>query len=330
MRKGFHRLAEELIRIVVIVGPTAAGKSDLAVAIARRFGGEIIGADSAQVYRGLDAATGKPPRADREAIAHHLIDVADPAVDFSAGDYERLARAAIARVAAAGRLPIVVGGTGLYLRALLRGLTELPRRDGPIRAALLAWAGRRDAAALHRMLHALDPEAARALPAKDTQRIVRAIEVVLASGRAYSALVAAQPFAADRYRAIKIGITAPREVLVRRIEDRVDAFFGEGDLVAEVRGLLASGVPAAANSLKALGYREVMAHLLGGEDLPGTVALVKRNTRRYAKRQLTWFRREPDVVWYAFRERPEERFAEIVDAIALRMEAPGESQDGHR
>ncbi|MBI3448000.1 MAG: tRNA (adenosine(37)-N6)-dimethylallyltransferase MiaA [Acidobacteria bacterium] len=323
-------MAEELIRIVVIVGPTAAGKSDLALAIARRFGGEIVGADSAQVYRGLDAATGKPPRADREAIPHHLIDVADPAVDFSAGDYARLAQDAIARVAAGGRPAVVVGGTGLYVRALLRGLTDLPRRDASARAALKAWAGRRDEGALHRMLQALDPAAARALPGKDTQRIVRAIEVVLSTGRPYSALVAAQPFAGDRYDAIKVGITAPREVLSRRIDGRVDAFFGEGDLVAEVRGLLASGVPAAANALKALGYREVMAHLRGGGDLPATMALVKRNTRRYAKRQLTWFRREPDVIWYEFRERPEERFAEIVDAIALRMEAPGESHDGHR
>lgn len=318
-----------MTRIVVIVGPTATGKSDLALAVARRFGGEIVGVDSAQVYRGLDAATGKPSRADRASIPHHLIDVADPGSDFSAGDYARLAEEAIDRIRSAGRLPVLAGGTGLYLRALLRGLADLPRRDAAVRDALRIWAARRDPSALHRMLGALDPQAASALPLRDTQRIVRAIEVVLATGRPYSAGVAAQPFTADRFDAIKIGLLASRDILGARIDRRVQAFFDAG-LIVEVRRLLDAGVPLSANSLKALGYREVFAHLRGEIGLEETVALVKRNTRRYAKRQLTWFRREPGVVWFEFREHPEERFADIEKAIALRMDVPGESHDGHR
>jgi tRNA dimethylallyltransferase len=315
--------------LIVIVGPTAAGKSDLSIRLARRFDGEVVGVDSAQVYRGLDAATGKPPAIAREEFPHHLIDVADPGVDFSAGDFARLAEPAIEAIVRAGRRPILVGGTGLYLRALLRGLTDLPRREAALRSALRRWSEGRDQRALHRLLEALDPASAAALPPRDTQRIVRALEVALVSGAPFSSHIASRPSARDRYPSIKIGLTAPREILVARIDRRAESFFASG-LVEEVRRLLASGVPATANSLKALGYREVLAHLHGELDLPATVALVKRNTRRYAKRQMTWFRREPGVVWFEFRERPEERFAEIEEAIALRMEAPGESLNGHR
>jgi len=315
--------------LIVVVGPTAAGKSDLALALARRFRGEVVGVDSAQVYRGLDAATGKPPAEARREIAHHLIDVADPGRDFSAGDFARLAEEAIRRIVASGRRPVLAGGTGLYLRALFRGLAELPRRDEALRSALRLWGGRRKAGALHAMLEAIDPVSAAALPPRDEQRIVRAIEVVLKSGQPLSGQIARSPFGGERFASIKIGLTAPRPVLVERIESRVEEFFRAG-LVEEVRGLLAGGVPSGANCFKALGYREVLAHLRGEIDLPGTVALVKRNTRRYAKRQLTWFRREPEVVWFEFRVRPEECFAAIEEAVALRMEAPGESRDGHR
>lgn len=315
--------------LVVIVGPTAAGKSDLALHIARRFQGEIVSVDSAQVYRGLDAATGKPKPPAREEIRHHLIDVADPRRDFSAGDFARLAERAIKEIRRAGKRPILAGGTGLYLRALLSGLADLPRRDAALRSALHRWSERRGEGSLHRMLAALDPAAASALPRRDAQRIVRAIEVVFTSGRPISRLIAARPFAAERFASMKIGFTARKELLAERIERRVEEFFDAG-LVEEARGLLAAGVPATANCFKALGYREVLAHLRGEIDFAGTVALVKRNTRRYAKRQLTWFRREPGIVWFEFRERPEERFAEIGEAIALRMEAPGESRDGHR
>ena len=179
------------------------------------------------------------------------------------------------------------------------------------------------------MLSALDPVAASALPPGDSQRLVRAVEIALATGRPLSSQIEGRRFGGDRFATLKIGLTAGREVLAGRIERRVDAFF-EAGLVEEARALLAGGVPASANCFKALGYREVLAHLRGEIDLPRAVALVKRNTRRYSKRQLTWFRREPGVIWFEFGERPEERFAEIEAAIEIRMDAPGESRDGHR
>jgi len=315
--------------LIVVVGPTASGKSDLSIHLARRFSGEIVGVDSAQVYSGLDAATGKPHLQARDEIRHHLIDVAEPGRDFSAGDFARLAESAIGEIRRAGKRPILVGGTGLYLRALLRGLTDLPVRDAGLRSALRRWSSGRDERSLHRLLESLDPPAAAAIPPRDTQRIVRALEVFFVTGARFSALIASPPSPSDRFSSIKIGLTAPRDVLAGRIERRAESFFASG-LVDEVRRLLAMGVPASANCFKALGYREVLAHLQGGIDLPGTVALVKRNTRRYAKRQMTWFRREPGVLWFEFREHPEERFADIEKAIAVRMDAPGESLDGHR
>lgn len=296
MSRSRGPVAPAIPPLVVIVGPTATGKSALAVALALRLGGEIIGADSMQVYRGLDAATAKPEARLRKAVPHHLIDVAEPGQDFSMGDFVRLAEAAIAGIAARAHLPIVVGGTGLYVRGLLKGPFEGPRRNEPLRERLRAVAGRRGGPFLHRMLLRVDAEAARRIQPNDPQRIVRALEVWLLTRRTLSEWFREEGFAADRYPSVKIGLDLPREELYRRIDDRVGGFVA-GGLFDEVDRLIRDGRPRTANAFKALGYREALAVLDGRLERPEAVELIRRNTRRYAKRQLTWFRKEPGVVW---------------------------------
>jgi len=321
-------VAEPGVRIIVIVGPTATGKSSLAAHLAARLGGEIIGFDSMQVYRGLDAGTAKPPASVMREIPHHLIDIADPGVDFSAGDFARLAGTAIGEIAARGRSPILAGGTGLYLRALMRGLAEMPRRNARLRSALASMLRTRGEGHLHRMLVLLDPGRARELSPRDTQRVVRALEVAYETGRPQSAWVAGQPFGPDRYPACKVGLTMPWPLLTARIEARVERMFASG-LVEEAASLLRAGVPRSANCFKALGYREILPYLSGSAGLVATKTLVKANTRRYARRQLTWFRREPGVVWFELGERPEECYPRIEAEIA-RQESARESSDGNR
>ncbi|MGH9870660.1 MAG: tRNA (adenosine(37)-N6)-dimethylallyltransferase MiaA [Candidatus Polarisedimenticolia bacterium] len=282
--------------LLVVLGPTATGKSELAVRLARRLGGRVINADSMQVYRGLDAGTCKPPAEARREIPHALVDVADPAEPFSAGTFARLATRAIEECRQAGAVPIVSGGTGLYLKALLHGLAPAPPRDDAVRETLYAQARATSTADLHGELARIDPDTAGRLGPNDLQRIVRALEVARITGRPLSAHIREQAFDPGRVPAVRIGLTMDRAALNRRIDMRVDGIF-EAGIVQEVRELLASGVPEGANALKALGYREVVRHLGGVYDLARTVDLVKRNTRRYARRQIQWFRREPEVHW---------------------------------
>lgn len=283
--------------VLVVVGPTAVGKSALALDLCARHGGEIVSVDSMQVYRGLDAATSKPGPAERARAPHHGLDLVEPGEDFSMGDFVRAAERSIAAIAARGRLPVLVGGTGLYLRALLRGMAAAPRRDAGIRQRLLDRAARRGVESLHRLLKRLDPDSAARLGPRDRQRLVRALEVRLSAGRPLSSVLRDEPFGAERYDAVKIGLDMDRKALYARIDARVDEFFAAG-LVDEVRGLLRAGRRASANAFKALGYREVAAHLRGTIPLEEAVALTRRNTRRYAKRQMTWFRKEPEVAWF--------------------------------
>jgi tRNA dimethylallyltransferase len=314
--------------LIIIIGPTAAGKSRLASHLARKLGGEIVGVDAVQVYRGLDAATAKPPKAVRDEIPHHLIDVADPRRDFSAGDYARLAGKAIEDILSRRRRPVLAGGTGLYLRALLRGLADMPPRQEALRGALRKWQASREAGALHRMLSVLDPLAAARIGGNDMQRIIRAIEVAFSAGRPLSEMIDARPFGEEHHGSVKVGITFPPALLRKRLEARVDRFF-EAGLVEEVRRLREEGVPRTANSLKALGYREVLDHLDGSLEIAETIDLVKMNTRRYAKRQMTWFRREPNVAWFELGEDPEDRYPEI-EALIERRSRAGEFRDGER
>lgn len=301
--------------LVLVVGPTAVGKSDFALRLAGRIQGDLVSADSMQVYRGLDAATAKPDTAARARVPHHLLDLVDPGTDFSMGDFVRHAESAIAGILARGRAPIVVGGTGLYVRALLRGMAEAPQRTPRLRARLQALASRRGLPFLHRMLRRVDPDTAARLPARDRQRILRALEVRFAAGRPLSAVLREQPFGAERYDAIKIGLTMERDRLEARIAARVDAFFARG-LVDEVRGLLRAGCPVGANAWKAIGYREARAFVEGDLTLAEARRLTAQETRRYAKRQRTWFRKESGIAWFTLDpDRPDRFQAPLGHAI---------------
>lgn len=289
--------------LIVVLGPTSSGKSEVAARLAARFGGDVVGCDSMQVYRGLDAGTGKPAESLRRLALHHLIDVADPERDFNLGDYVRLATATIESIGRAGRRPVIAGGTGLYLRGLLRGIFEGPGRDEALRARLRQAEVRRGGSYLHGMLRRVDPATAGRLAQRDSQRIVRALEVFFATGRPMSEHIEDRRFGEERWPAVKIGLTLPRPLLLRRIDERVDSFLAAG-WEEEVRRLLVSGPAETANAWKALGYREVARLLRGETDRDEARLRIARETRQYAKRQMTWFRRESGVVWFEHEGEP--------------------------
>lgn len=288
--------------LIVVLGPTASGKSKIALRLAEDLGGEIVGCDSMQVYRGFDAGTAKPSLEERRMVPHHLLDVADPGQDFNLGDYVRQAESAVNGILTSGRTPVIAGGTGLYLQGLLRGIFEGPRRDEALRAQLVDLERRRPGI-LHRFLRRVDPGSALRLPPRDLQRIVRALEVYVSTGRSLSEAFALQGAETDRWPAVKIGLMLPRPLHWKRIAERVDQFF-EAGWEREVRGLLEAGLPESANAWKALGYRHV-ARLVRGETTRAEAReTIVRETRQYAKRQMTWFRREPGVVWFQHEGEP--------------------------
>ena len=282
-----------MISILCIAGPTASGKTALAIELARRLGGEVVSADSQQVYRGLDAGTAKPTREERAAAPHHLLDVAEPGDGMDAVRWCALADAAIAGIAGRGRLPIVAGGTGLYLRALLHGLADAPGRDPALRARLEAEAEREGRPALHRRLAALDPAAAAAIGPNDLVRIVRALEIA-ASGRTQSELFAAHRFGEARYRFRLLALDPPRGELHARIDARLPRIF-EG-LLDEAGRLLAARGGALPAKLP-LGYAEAAEVLLGRLERAEALRRLQVAHRRYARRQVIWLRREPGVEW---------------------------------
>jgi len=283
-----------------------------------------VGCDALQVYRGLDAATGKPTASERERVPHHLIDCVDPRRDYSLADYVRDAGQAISAIGARGRVPVVVGGTGLYLRGLLKGVVEAPARDEALRGRLNALAARFGTPRLHRLLQRRDaPSAARILPG-DTQRIVRALELALASGPSWSERLADEgtwSAEAERYDALKLGLDLDRDALAARLAARVDAFLAAG-LADEVDRLLAGGLPEAANALKAIGYRETVRARREGRDPAGDRDAIVLATRRYAKRQRTWFRSERSVIWLDA-ARDSESVADEIAERWHRFMAPG-------
>jgi tRNA dimethylallyltransferase len=283
--------------LAVVLGPTAVGKSRVAVDLALRFGGEVVGGDSIQVYRGFDIGTDKPGPEVRRGVPHHLIDICDPEVQYTAADFVRDALAAARGIAARGGLPIVAGGTGLYLKALLDGLFPGPGRDPALREALEAEAREKGLDVLYRRLEAVDPEYARKVRDKDRVRIIRALEVHAATGRPLSDHFRDTRSPVAGRRVVRIGLKLDRETLVRRIDERVERMFARG-LVEEVRGLIARGVPASAPPFKALGYSRVLRLLAGEIGRDEAVALTKTDTRQYAKRQMTWFRKMDGVAWF--------------------------------
>jgi tRNA dimethylallyltransferase len=298
-------------RIVCLVGPTASGKSALALDIAARFAGEIVSADSRQVYRRLDIGTAKPSPAERARVVHHCLDLVEPDTPFDVSRFRAAASAAIADITARGKLPVVAGGTGLYVRVLLHGLCPAPPASPVLRAALRRLLAVRGASALHRALAALDPEAAARLGPRDGVRIVRALEVSLVSGIPLSRWQAEHGFAERPYEALLIGLTRPTPELDARIAERARAMVNAG-MLDEVRRLCDEGLAADAPGLCTVGYPELRACLDGRTDLESALAAIVLATRRFAKRQRTWFRREPDIRWY----HPEHERDAIVDAVA--------------
>jgi len=282
--------------LVFILGPTGSGKSAFALRLAEERGGEIISCDSMQVYRGFDIGTDKPSAEDRARVPHHLIDVADAGTQFHAADFAALASEAIAAVRERERIPLVVGGTGLYFKALEDGLFPGPGRDEAVRSALDAEAGERGPEVLWERLAAVDPAYAAKTGRRDRIRIVRALEVFTLTGRPISEHFKRTEGLLGDERPVKIGLDRPRADLYRRIEERVDRMFDRG-LIEETRRLLAGGVPESAAPFKALGYKHVL-RLLRGEIGPDeAAALTKIDPRHYAKRQMTWFRKMPGVRW---------------------------------
>ena len=283
--------------IIAVVGPTASGKSDLGIELALRFGGEIVNCDSVQVYREIEVATAKVPLAERRGVPHHLIDFVPPEVRFSAGEWARLAIPLIAEIETRERLALLVGGTGLYLRALRQPLFESPPTDEGLRRRLLALRERRGAEHLHRMLLRLDPATAARLPSRDWSRVQRALEVYFQTGRPLSQQMHERPSPPALAARLRVfALSPPREELYRRINLRAESHFRAG-LVDEVRALLERGVPSASSALGSHGYRRVVEYLGGERTLESAVEQTQLDVRHYAKRQLTWFRREPGVEW---------------------------------
>jgi tRNA dimethylallyltransferase len=299
--------ARRLIRIIpAIVGPTASGKSELAIKLALAFNGEIINLDSVQVYRGIQIATAKVPLAERLGVPHHLIDIVEPTENFTAGDYARVAERTIEEIESRNHTAIFAGGTGFYLRALVKPLFEGPKTDLKIRQRLVSLRDKRGPQHLHRLLERVDPRTATRISSKDWSRTMRALEVYFQTGRRISELqpeMPAAPELASRVRVVALG--PPRDELYERINNRADEMF-TGGLVEEVQALMASGIPPTAKAFQAHGYRRVVEYLLGKRTREDALNQMKLDTRHYAKRQLSWWRAWPGVNWiHRFGDAPE-------------------------
>lgn len=293
------RLTESVLAsrpLVVLVGPTAVGKSDIGLRLARALETDLLTADSRQVYRGMDIATDKPTAAQQQEVPHRLIDLVDPDESFNAGQYRDLALQEIERLYEERRLPLIVGGTGLYVRTLIHGLCDAPRADQAFRASLLQKAQGQGRYFLHAELAQVDPELAARLHPHDEVKIVRALEVFHLSGRRLSDVQQQHRFAEHPFSVLMIGLNRERAPLYRRIDERVESMFARG-VVEETAHLLAKGYGREAGAMKGLGYQQVAGYLAGDYDRGEALRLLQRDTRHYAKRQLTWFRKEPGLQW---------------------------------
>ena len=296
------------IRVGLIVGPTGAGKSAVALEVAERLGAEIVNADSRQFYLGMDIGTAKPTTEERARVAHHLFDIRSPESPIDVAEFRSLATAAIAEIAARGRRMLVVGGSGFYLRVLSGGIFAGPPASIEIRRELEAIAAARGVTHLHAMLAEFDPESARRIGVRDLYRIARAIEVFRVTGVTISEHQRRHRFSRREYETLTVGITMDRARLYRALDSRFDAMVA-GGLVDEVRGLIEAGHDPERPPMAAVGYRQIAAALRGETDLAAAIALAKRDTRRLAKRQLTWFRADPELTWVDAEHAAEQAFA---------------------
>jgi tRNA dimethylallyltransferase len=291
----------DLARLVVILGPTASGKSALGIDLAARLGGEILVCDSTQVYRHFDIGTGKVPVAEQRGIPQHLVDLVEPAEVFTAGEYRRRAIEVLDDLRRRGKLPIITAGTGLYLRALLEGLADAPERSEELRARLRKKAAQHGPHYLHRVLARMDKQAAARIAAGDTQKIIRAIEIRKLAGKSVGEVHRRGRRALTGFDVVKIGLQPPREALYARINARVESMVAAG-WADEVRALIAHGVPADAKAFQFIGYSDLRERLArsphsASSSIAEAIPLIQLATRRFSKRQVTWFRKEPDVNW---------------------------------
>jgi tRNA dimethylallyltransferase len=297
--------------LVVILGPTAVGKTAVAICLAEEFNGEIVSADSRQVYRGMDIGTAKPTPEERARVPHHLIDVVEPDEEFHLARFQRLARAAIDDILSRGKVPFLVGGTGQYIRAVVEGWRVPPvPPDEELRRRLYAEAERHGPAHLHRRLAAVDPQAAARIHPHNVRRIVRALEVYEATGRPISEWQTKQP---PPYRILQIGLTMPRAELYRRIDARIDRMIEQG-LVEEVRRLVEQGYDFSLPAMQSLGYAQFKPYFAGQATLDEVIREIKRETRRFVRHQYAWFREDdPDIHWIDVTQEPCAQIRELVE-----------------
>jgi tRNA dimethylallyltransferase len=295
--------------LIAVVGPTGCGKSDLALRICEELGGEVVNCDSLQIYRYFDIGTAKTPPSARRGIPHHMLDIVNPDETFTAGDYSRIARPLLASISRSS-LPVVTGGTGFYLRALLDGLFPAPSRSEEVRLRLTAREALRPGS-LHRLLRRLDTAAARAIHANDTPKLIRALEVYLLTRQPITTWYAQGRDALTGFCALKIGLAPPRAALYERLNRRCGRMFEDG-LLEEVKGILRMGWPESAKPFESHGYRQVLQIVRGEMTEKQALLEAQRNTRHYAKRQITWFRKEPGVEWLdGFGDEPQVQRAAI-------------------
>ena len=306
-------MRSEAKNLVIVLGPTAVGKSATAILLAKRFQGEIINCDSMQVYKGFDIGTDKIPLSQRYDIPHHLIDIADPSIQFTAAEFVKQALAAAASIHAKKKLPIIAGGTGLYLKALLDGLFPEEIKDPTIRRDLERQARDKGLEYLRDRLLQVDPIYANKLGRRDKIRIIRGLEVFIATGKPISVHFQNTRSPVGDFHILKIGLKLDRPLIYGKIEARVDRMFERG-IVEETQSLLAEGVQPDSPPFRALGYRQVMNHLKGELSLEEAIDLTKMETRNYAKRQMTWFRKMPGIRWF-----PAEDFPSISDYVKIHL-----------
>ncbi|MEW5921032.1 MAG: tRNA (adenosine(37)-N6)-dimethylallyltransferase MiaA [Bacillota bacterium] len=308
---------EQGIPLLVLVGPTAVGKTALSIELAKRLDAEIVSADSVQVYRGLNIGTAKPTLEEQCSVKHHLIDIVDPTVNFTVYDYQRLARKTIAEIHNLGRLPLLVGGTGLYIKAVLEGFIFSSGKSSElIRKRLQDELKLKGKENLYRMLQEQDPASAGVIHPNDTKRVLRALEFFYLTGEPISVQKKRTRDKESSYKPLLIGLYMPREHLYARINKRVDMMMQSGFL-AEVRGLLQKGYDKNLKSLQSLGYRHMITYLEGEWDWETTLFHLKRDTRRYAKRQLTWFCADPRIRWFPLR--PGDNFNRVLESICCQL-----------
>jgi tRNA dimethylallyltransferase len=310
---------QEQPTVLVLMGPTAVGKTTLALHLAQRLGTEIISADAVQFYKGMDIGTAKPTRAQRQCVPHHLIDILTPDQPYSAGAYAQDAGVIVHTLWRSGKLPLVVGGSGLYVRALLMGFFAGPSANWEVRRRLLEQAAQQGSVTLHALLRTYDPEAAARIHPHDLHRIVRALEVYYQQGVPISTLQQQQPKGEPRYRAVVIGLTWKRPELYRRIDERTVQMIEEG-LVDETEHLLRQGYSPQLNPLQSLGYKQIIQFLQKEISLPEAVRRIQRDTRHYAKRQLTWMRKVSGLIWMDLTEHSRET---VVNSIIEMLQQRG-------